>query len=186
MDAQLELSRKSARERLLATAFSSATTGVGLALLVWFVVEGRLTAADAAAAGYAMQRIQSWLAGSLRNVTSLYDGAYFLDDYAAFLALGAQVEATRPTATVAGPFGELRAEGLGFTYPGSTATGARRDRSHDPAWRGRRARRRERVGEDDAGQAAGGVVLAGRGPGDVGRRRAGDGRRGVASASTWP
>lgn len=120
MGAQLELSRKSARERLLATALSSLTTGAGLALLVWFVVQGRLSPADAAAAGYAMQRIQGWLAGSLRNVTSLYDGAYFLDDYAAFLALGAQVAAARPTGVVTAPFGELEARGLGFTYPGST------------------------------------------------------------------
>jgi ATP-binding cassette subfamily B protein len=120
MDAQLALSRKSARERLLATALGSLTTGAGLAVLVWLVVEGRLTTADAAAAGYAMQRIQSWLAGSLRNITSLYDGAYFLDDYAAFVALGEEVEATRPRGTLAGPFGELRASGLGFTYPGSS------------------------------------------------------------------
>ena len=120
MDAQLELARKSARERLLATALGSFTTGLGLAVLVWFVVQGRMSAPDAAAAGYAMQRIQGWLGGALRNVTSLYDGAFFLDDYAAFLSLGAEVEATRPHATVAGPFRELRAEGLGFTYPGSS------------------------------------------------------------------
>ena len=119
MTAQLDLARKSARERLLATALGSVTTGVGLAVLVWFVVEGRMTAADAAAAGYAMQRIQGWLGGAVRNVTSLYDGAFFLDDYAAFLALGAEVERTRPRVRVAGPFTELRAEGLGFTYPGS-------------------------------------------------------------------
>ena len=119
MGAQLQLARKSARERLLATALGSLTTGLGLAVLVWFVVQGRMSAPDAAAAGYAMQRIQGWLGGALRNVTSLYDGAFFLDDYAAFLSLGAEVEATRPREVVAEPFGELRAQALGFTYPGS-------------------------------------------------------------------
>jgi ATP-binding cassette subfamily B protein len=120
MGAQLQLARKSARERLLATALTSLTTGAGLAILVWFVVRGRMSPADAAAAGYAMQRLQSWLGASLRSITSLYDGAFFLDDYAAFLELGESVEAQRPRATLPGPFHELRAHGLGFTYPGSS------------------------------------------------------------------
>ena len=119
IDAQLALARKSSRERLLATAIGSVTTGAGLIVLVWLVVEGRLDPAGAAAAGYAMQRIQGWLSGAVRSVTSLYDGAFFLDDYAAFLALGAEVERTRPSGTLTGPFTELRTEGLSFTYPGS-------------------------------------------------------------------
>jgi ATP-binding cassette subfamily B protein len=120
MRAQLALSRKSARERLVATALSSLTTGAGLAILVWFVIDGRMAAADAAAAAYAMQRIQRWLASSVRDATSLYDGAFFLDDYAAFVTLGKEVEATRPTRRLDAAFDELKASGLGFTYPGST------------------------------------------------------------------
>jgi ATP-binding cassette subfamily B protein len=119
IDAQLRLARKSARERLLATALGSLTTGAGLSILVWFVVDGRLDPAGAAAAGYAMQRIQSWLAGAVRSATSLYDGAFFLDDYSAFVALGAEVAAKRPTGRLDGPFSTLRAEALTFTYPGS-------------------------------------------------------------------
>ena len=117
---QLALSRKSARERLFANALGSITAGAGIALLVWFVLEGRLDPAGAAAAGYAMQRIQAWLAGAMTSVNSLYDGALFLDDYASFLELGAEAEASRPTGPVAGPFEILRAENLCFTYPGST------------------------------------------------------------------
>lgn len=125
IDAQLQLARKSSRERLLATAIGSLTTGMGLLVLVWLVVEGRLDVAEAAAAGYAMQRIQSWLGGAVRSITSLYDGAFFLDDYAAFVALGAEVERTRPTGRLDGPFSTLRTEGLTFVYPGSTSPALR-------------------------------------------------------------
>ena len=119
MTAQHALARKSARERLVATALSSLTTGAGVAVLAWFVIDGRMGPADAAAAGYAMQRIQRWLASAVRNATSLYDGTFFLDDYAAFVTLGKEVAANRPTTRVTRPFDELRATGLGFTYPGS-------------------------------------------------------------------
>lgn len=117
----LTLSRRSARERLLATGLRSLTTGGGIALLVWAVLRGDLDPAGAAAAGYAMQRIQSWLSSALTAVTSLYDGALFLDDYAAFLELGRETAASRPDAAVAGPFVRLRTEGLGFTYPDAEA-----------------------------------------------------------------
>ena len=117
---QHALARKSARERLLATALGTIASGVGLALLVWFVVQGRLEPAGAAAAAYAMQRIRSWLAGAARNVNSLYDGALFLDDYCAFVDLGQEASSRQPTGTLAGPFRTLRADGLGFVYPGST------------------------------------------------------------------
>ena len=115
----LALSRKSARERLLATALGSLSTGGGVAILVWLVVTRRLDPAGAAAAGYAMQRIQTWLSGAMRGVNSLYDGALFLDDYADFLRLGEEAEATRARDPVRQPFRRVTAEGLSFTYPGS-------------------------------------------------------------------
>jgi ATP-binding cassette subfamily B protein len=115
----LALSRKSARERLLATALGSLSTAGGIAILVWLVVDGRLDPAGAAAAGYAMQRIQTWLRGAIRGINSLYDGALFLDDYTDFLRLGEEAAGARARPAVAGPFRRLAAEGLGFTYPGS-------------------------------------------------------------------
>ena len=121
----LAISRKSARERLLATALGSIATGGGVAILVWLVVVGRLDPAGAAAAGYAMQRIQTWLNGAMRGTNSLYDGALFLDDYASFLELGEEAAARRPRGAVEGPFRRLGVEHLGFTYPGS----------HEPALR---------------------------------------------------
>lgn len=117
---QLKLARKSARERLAAMALGAIATGGGLGILVWLVVQGLLDPAGGAAAAYAMQRIRNWLAGAMRGVNSLYDGALFLDDYCGFLDLGKEAAACRPTGRVAGPFRALRAQGLGFVYPGST------------------------------------------------------------------
>ncbi len=119
IDESLALSRKSARERLLATALGALSTGGGIAILVWLVVTRRLDPAGAAAAGYAMQRIQTWLSSAMRGVNSLYDGALFLDDYADFLRLGQEAEAARARRPLDGPFARLRAEAVGFTYPGS-------------------------------------------------------------------
>lgn len=119
IDESLALSRKSARERLLATALGALSTGGGIAILVWLVVTRRLDPAGAAAAGYAMQRIQTWLSSAMRGVNSLYDGALFLDDYADFLRLGQEAEAARARRPLDGPFTRLRAEAVGFTYPGS-------------------------------------------------------------------
>jgi len=120
IDAHLELARRSARERLAASAVSAVSTAAGIALLVWLVVDGRIDPAGAAAAAYAMQRIRTWLSGALRSVTSLYDGAYFLDDYAAFVALGEAVDRERARRRVDGPFRVLRARSLGFRYPGAS------------------------------------------------------------------
>lgn len=119
IDAQLTLARRSARERVFAAGISALSTAAGITLLVWFVVEGQLDAAGAAAAAYAMQRIRSWLTSAVRSATSLYDGAVFLDDYSAFLELGAETDATRARGVLDGPFDVLRVEDLRFTYPGS-------------------------------------------------------------------
>ena len=119
IDAQLLLARRSARERVLAAAVSALSTAAGITLLVWFVVDGQLDAAGAAAAAYAMQRIRSWLTSAVRSASSLYDGAVFLDDYTAFLELGEETATTRARGTLDGPFEVLRVDDLHFTYPGS-------------------------------------------------------------------
>ena len=118
---QTALAMKSARERLLASALAALATGCGLVILVWLVVDGRLDPAGAAAAGYAMQRIRGWLAGAMRGINSLYDGALFLEDYCEFVELGRETAARRPAGRVAQPFRTLSVEGLGFVYPGSPA-----------------------------------------------------------------
>ena len=119
IDAQLHLSNKSARERLLASAIGSATTGAGIGVLVWLVLNHQLNPAEAAAAGYAMQRIQGWLTNAMSSIGSLYDGAFFLDDYAAFLELGRQTARRTWPNALPGPFTALKVESLSFTYPGS-------------------------------------------------------------------
>ena len=116
---QLKISRKSAREHLLASGLGAIATGGGFLILLWLVVDGQLDAAGAAAAAYAMQRIQGWLAGAAGSVNSLYDGALFLDDYAAFVDTGRETSSRRPARRDVTPFGVLRAEGVTFTYPGS-------------------------------------------------------------------
>jgi ATP-binding cassette, subfamily B, bacterial len=116
---QLKISRKSAREHLVASGLGALATGGGFLILLWLVVDGQLDAAGAAAAAYAMQRIQGWLAGAAGSVNSLYDGALFLDDYAAFVDAGRQTSARRPPRRDVPPFAVLRAQGITFTYPGS-------------------------------------------------------------------
>lgn len=119
---QLKLARRSARERLLATSLTSLTSGAGLAVLVSLVIQARLDPAGAAAAAYAMQRIQAWLGTALSSVTSLYDGTYFLDDYSAFLELGHDARDHRPSATLAHPFQTVRVTDASFAYPGAGTT----------------------------------------------------------------
>ena len=102
----------------------------------------------------------------------LYESSLYLEDFVDVRRRDAQrLEAARPTAPAPGRPAGRRGRRLRFTYPSRTEPSL-----HDVSItlaprRGRRAGRRERLGQDDAGQAAGRPLHARGGHDQLGRRR---------------
>lgn len=111
--------RKRLSVGLVGVVLTSALTGGAVALLVWFVTEGRLDLADAGAAAGAMvilsQRLQV-LAGSSG---SLYESSLFIEDFTTFVDAMPQIERDKPAGVPPVGFERLRLVNVFFGYPNS-------------------------------------------------------------------
>lgn len=92
------------------------TAGV-VAVLVWFVTEGRMTVASAAAAAGAVVLLGQRLQGLISGVGALYESALFLEDFTTFVAAKPALDEARAHATAPRGFRELRVQNVSFTYP---------------------------------------------------------------------
>jgi ATP-binding cassette subfamily B protein len=88
--------------------------------LVWLLVTGRTSVANAAAGAFAMQLLASRLQQIAGATSTLVEGGLFLEDYRQFLGVSDATEAS-PTSGAPparpGHFEGLRMDGVSFTYP---------------------------------------------------------------------
>ena len=105
----------------LAGQIAAALVGTGaLALLVWFVTEGRMSVADAGTAAGGMVMLSGRLRGLAGGAGSIYEAALYLEDYVSFVNEVPRLKAARSTRPAPKDFDVLEAEGLSFTYPSRT------------------------------------------------------------------
>ena len=103
--------------------------------------------ADAGAAALALLLLSARIEGLASGGGGLYESSLFLDDLDRFLEdRSGHLEARPVDHRLRRGFGELRAEGLGFRYPGRRASAIEDVEPDDSRGRGRRSGRRERVG----------------------------------------
>jgi ATP-binding cassette subfamily B protein len=114
-----KLAVRRTRRALWATAWSSAITVGGIALLVHWALSGRLAPEEAGIAGVALQQVGSRMRSLGTSAGSLHECALFLDDVIGFVTKPAGED--EPVAGVPAPstFERLRVEHLDFTYPGT-------------------------------------------------------------------
>jgi ATP-binding cassette, subfamily B, bacterial len=124
-----------------------------LVLLLLFVRTGRTTATDAVVALGAVLLIAGRIRALTGSMGSLYEGSLFLEDFTGFVEEYAAATTGPSTANADTGFERIDLDRVSFTYPSRTNRACGR-LAHDPAGRGDRARRRERVREDHADQAA--------------------------------
>ncbi len=154
--------RRTARSLLGSLASSAVTVGT-IGMLSWLYVSGRMSLAAAGAAIFGLYQLANRLNALHFSATSLYEATLFVRDYSSFLELEPEVEAAvgkRPA-----PRGLRHAvrRGRVVHISGIRPGGGRRSLARDPQRRDRRARRRERVGQDDAREDARRPVPAGAG-----------------------
>jgi ATP-binding cassette subfamily B protein len=109
------------RLTLLAQVLTAASVVATVAILLWLVDSGRMTLADAGAAGAAAPLLASRLQTLASGVGNVLESGLFLDDLHGFLELGA--EAARPPGPAAGAFEELRVDDVVFGCPAGAAGG---------------------------------------------------------------
>ena len=103
------------RLSLLSQVLTAVSVVATVAILLWLVDSGRMTLADAGAAGAAAPLLASRLQSLASGVGNVLESGLFLDDLHGFLELGA--EAARPPGPAAGAFEELRVDDVVFGYP---------------------------------------------------------------------
>ena len=124
--------------------------GVVVAVLVWLISTDRTTVSQAAVAAGAVvilgQRLGSIVSGSSR----LYESSLFLGDVNGFLQEADDRRAAAPVARTEDALDVIRLDDVQFRYPGGNHQALAGVSLGGAPGRGRRARRRERVGQDDA------------------------------------
>ncbi len=102
-----------------------------LLLLLYLVAHHTISLPDAGAAALALLLLSARVEGIASGGSGLYESSLFLDDLDQFLTIGRSHLEARPAALAPPGFTELRAEGLGFRYPGSNRSGPRGREPHD-------------------------------------------------------
>lgn len=124
-DRRLDELEQVARARLRRSVLAGAAFSVILASavfgLVWLVLRGRISVADAGVAAVALQQLATQLRWINSGAGSLYECTLFLEDVASFFDLAPTVVAARPTDPAPERFATLHVERVSFTYPGTTA-----------------------------------------------------------------
>jgi ATP-binding cassette subfamily B protein len=117
MREQTRLAQRGSVRSLLASVGTAAATVATVAVLLWFVLTGRMTLAAATAAAVAIVQLGGTLASMAFAAGQLYEGSLFLEDHRAFHEMLPRVQEARPTGAAPTGFQAIHVEHVGFTYP---------------------------------------------------------------------
>lgn len=127
-DERIAKLRDVARRRMLrslAAAFgTSGLTVVALGVLAYMYTSDRMSLASVGIAVAGLIQVSVLLRNLAAGAGTLYESALFMEDYESFLHAGAPtraMSACQPVSDTLPPFVRLETDGLGFTYPGSSA-----------------------------------------------------------------
>ncbi len=109
------------RLAVLAAVATAVVVGASVGLLLLLVDRGSVSLADAGAAVVAILLLSRRLGALSSGGGSILEGGLFLDDLDRFLAAAPERAPVPDVAARPVAFEALRLEGLGYTYPGSTA-----------------------------------------------------------------
>jgi ATP-binding cassette subfamily B protein len=109
--------RRSSVRSLLGSLGGAAAIVGTVAVLLWFVVNGRMSLATATAAAVAIAQLAGMLSTLAFSVGQLYESALFLEDHRAFVEMLPRVRRAQPDGPAPAAFDSIRVEGLTFTYP---------------------------------------------------------------------
>ncbi|HKP88680.1 MAG TPA: ABC transporter ATP-binding protein [Thermoleophilaceae bacterium] len=115
-----EVLRRRLRVALAGQLVTAALTAGALAVLVWFVVDERMSLSQAGAAASAMVLLTGRLRTLSTGAGGLYESSLYLEDYATFVAARPRIEATRPSEPAPADPEVLTADAVSFTYPSRT------------------------------------------------------------------
>jgi ATP-binding cassette subfamily B protein len=104
---------------LAGTAATVIVTTAAFALLISFVLDGRISLAEAGASVMAIRLLGSRIEAVFKGITGLFESSLFLEDFHRFLERGRPaIEAARPAPGAhVQPFKELVVEDVHFAYP---------------------------------------------------------------------
>jgi ATP-binding cassette subfamily B protein len=124
-----------------------------VAVLLWFVVTGRMTLASATAAAVAISQVSNMLSSLAFGMGQLYESSLFLEDHRAFVEMLPRV-GRRPHGTAPSTFETICVQGVTFSYPE-----ADRPAIHDVSLTIRRGEVVALVGENGSGKTTLAKVL---------------------------
>jgi ATP-binding cassette subfamily B protein len=114
------LIRRSIPRTILAGVAMAAAIGGTVALLIWFVLTGRMQLASATAAAVAIVQLAQILSQLAFALSQLYESSLFLGDHRAFCELLPTIQESRKIGPAPVEFEEIRLEQVTFAYPDST------------------------------------------------------------------
>jgi ATP-binding cassette subfamily B protein len=109
--------RRRLRIALAGQLLTTLLTAGAMALLIWFVVEDRMSLSEAGTAAGAMILLMGRLRALSSGAGGLYEGSLYLEDYLSFVSARPQIEAARPTQPAPADPQVLEAHSVSFTYP---------------------------------------------------------------------
>lgn len=112
--------RRKTRVAVTGNALSAAFLAATLLALVWLVGRGRVSLAEAGAAIVAVRLLAQQVNTLFKGIQQIFESGLFLTDLHEFMALRPAAEHAEDGAPAPARFTTLTADGVTFTYPGST------------------------------------------------------------------
>ncbi|NED99601.1 ABC transporter ATP-binding protein [Phytoactinopolyspora halotolerans] len=113
--------RRRTKLAVAGNAASAAFLALTLLALVWLVSRGRVGLAEAGAAIVAIRILAQQVNMLFKSAQQIFESGLFLNDLDDFVAMQPAAEKAEAGGPAPASFGSLTADGLTFTYPGSTA-----------------------------------------------------------------
>ncbi|MDQ6773824.1 MAG: ABC transporter ATP-binding protein/permease [Candidatus Dormibacteraeota bacterium] len=111
------LARRNLIWSILGSLLSAAAVALTIAILVGFVLGGRMSIASASAAAVAIVQVGGLLAGIAYGIATLYESSLFLEDHRVFVELLTRIAPAPRDAPAPAGFEAITVDDITFTYP---------------------------------------------------------------------